>query len=173
VTAPAFVTPAFLTAAVGAGLTMLASLGPLTRAAGLPALPFLGLIGLLGGAAHGFLYPALSALVMDLTPEGQRGRVIGVFSAFILAGQALGALVFGPVAHAVGYPAMFGVLAVLLGGGVRSRRAARPLRTGGPGSRGGARRCILAGREPGAVAWRPGGVSPCGSVDSDLSWRCS
>jgi MFS family permease len=108
------IVPALVLQALSAAL--LAGLAPLTRSAGVPALPVLFLVGLLAGAAHGFLYPALSALVMDVTPEGQRGRVIGVFSAFILSGQAIGAVVFGSVAHAVGYPLMFGLLAVLLGG---------------------------------------------------------
>lgn len=108
------IVPALVLQALSAAL--LAGLAPLTRSAGVPALPVLFLAGLLAGAAHGFLYPALSALVMDVTAEGQRGRVIGVFSAFILSGQAIGAVVFGSVAHAVGYPLMFGLLAVLLGG---------------------------------------------------------
>ena len=108
------IVPALVLQALSAAL--LAGLAPLMRSAGVPALPVLFLVGLLAGAAHGFLYPVLSALVMDVTPEGQRGRVIGVFSAFILSGQAIGAVVFGSVAHAVGYPLMFGLLAVLLGG---------------------------------------------------------
>lgn len=99
-----------------AGAALLAGIAPLVERAGLPAAPLLAVVGVLAGAAHGFLYPALTALVMDLTPEERRGRVIGVFSAFILGGNAAGAMVFGYLAHGLGYPAMFGILAVCLAG---------------------------------------------------------
>ena len=99
-----------------AGAALLAGLASLVERAGLPAAPLLALVGVLAGAAHGFLYPALTALVMDVTPEGRRGRVIGVFSAFILSGQAAGAMCFGYLAHGLGYPAMFAILAVCLAG---------------------------------------------------------
>jgi MFS family permease len=95
---------------------VLAGLGLLVRGAGLPAAPFLALAGLVSGAAHGFLYPALTALVVDVTPPERRGRVVGVFMAFILAGQAGGAAGFGHLAHAIGYGAMFAVLGVALTG---------------------------------------------------------
>ena len=81
---------------------------------GVPAGPFLGLAGLLAGAAHGFLYPALTALVVDVTPPDRRGRVVGVFMAFILLGQAGGAAGFGHLAHLVGYGAMFAILSAML-----------------------------------------------------------
>jgi MFS family permease len=100
----------------GASAVLLALLGPLVSRAGWPAIPLLVPIGLVSGAAHGFLYPALSALVIDVTPEDRRGRVLGVFSAFILSGQTAGAMAFGALAHALGYPAMFGVLAACLAG---------------------------------------------------------
>jgi len=51
---------------------------------------------------------------MDITPEDHRGRMVGVFSACILSGNAAGAMGFGCLAHALGYDPMFGVLAVLL-----------------------------------------------------------
>jgi MFS family permease len=97
-----------------AATLLLAGLGVLARGAGLPAGPFLALAGAVAGAAHGFLYPALTALVVDVTPTDRRGRMVGVFMAFILAGHAGGAVCFGELAHAVGYGPMFGVLAVLL-----------------------------------------------------------
>ena len=95
---------------------ILALMGPLVSRAAWPAAPLLGLTGLVAGTAHGFLYPALSALVMDVTPEDRRGRVIGVFSAFILSGQAAGAMGFGALAHVVGYAPMFALLALCLAG---------------------------------------------------------
>ena len=103
--------------ALQAGATvLLAGLGFLARGAGLSAGPVLAVAGLLAGAAHAFLYPALTALVVDVTPPERRGRMVGVFMAFILAGQAGGAAVFGHVAHAVGYGPMFAILSLVLAG---------------------------------------------------------
>lgn len=72
----------------------------------------LWVIGLLIGGAHGCLYPALSALVVDLAGDRGRGRVLGVFSAAVLCGSAFGSLAFGVVAHFLGFPAIF----LLVGG---------------------------------------------------------
>lgn len=96
------------------GTLLLAAMGPLASHGAVRPAVMLVVVGLLAGAAHGFLYPALSALVMDVTPEHRRGRMIGVQGAFTLGGQALGAMAFGYLAHAVGYPATFAVLAVCL-----------------------------------------------------------
>lgn len=93
---------------------LLAALGPLVAGTGLAALPLLALTGLVAGAAHGFLYPALTALVIDRTPAEARGQVLGVFSAFILTGNATGAIGFGWLVHALGYGPMFAILAGLL-----------------------------------------------------------
>jgi MFS family permease len=68
-----------------------------------PALTVVVVTGLLCGAAHGFLSPALAALVADDAPVARRGAVIGVFSAIFLCGQAGGAFVFGGLAEALGY----------------------------------------------------------------------
>jgi MFS family permease len=82
-----------------------------------PVLPFLFLAGLLAGGAHGFLYPALSALLMDVTPERRRGSAVGIFSSVFLVGNAMGAIVFGYVAHGLGYAPMWGLLVALLTAG--------------------------------------------------------
>jgi len=82
-----------------------------------PVVPFLFLAGLLAGSAHGFLYPALAALLMDVTPEARRGGVVGIFSAVFLVGNALGSMVFGYVAHGLGYAAMWIALTLLLTAG--------------------------------------------------------
>jgi MFS family permease len=103
--------------AIQTGATvLLAGLEPLARGLSLPAGPFLALSGLLAGAAHGLLYPALTALVVDVTPPERRGRVVGVFMAFILLGQAGGAAGFGHLAHWVGYGPMFAILSLALAG---------------------------------------------------------
>ncbi|MBI2204936.1 MAG: MFS transporter [Candidatus Rokubacteria bacterium] len=80
----------------------------------LPAVPVLMLAGLMSGGAHGFLYPALAALVADQAPEARRAAVIGVFSAMQLIGQTTGSMAFGYVAHAAGYAIMWSALAALL-----------------------------------------------------------
>ena len=95
-----------------------------------PAVPVLVVIvltGLVSGAAHGFVYPALAALVADAAPPERRGAVVGVFSALFLCGQAGGALGFGALAHAFGYPVMWLVLAaVVTVGAFVSLRLERP-----------------------------------------------
>jgi MFS family permease len=82
-----------------------------------PVVPYLFLAGLLAGSAHGFLYPALAALLMDVTPEARRGSVVGIFSAVFLVGNALGSMVFGYVAHGLGYAVMWSALTSLLAAG--------------------------------------------------------
>jgi len=100
---------------VQAGATAgLATIGLLARGTGVPVVPVLFLVGLLCGGAHGFLFPALGALVMDQAPPARRGVVLGVFSAMFLVGQTSGSFVFGYVTHAVGYSLMWSVLALLL-----------------------------------------------------------
>ncbi|HET7876049.1 MAG TPA: MFS transporter, partial [Methylomirabilota bacterium] len=80
----------------------------------MPVLPFLFVAGFLAGGAHGFLYPGLSALLMDVTPEGRRGSAVGIFSSVFLVGNALGSIAFGYVAHGLGYRVMWTTLAALL-----------------------------------------------------------
>ena len=79
-----------------------------------PVVPFLFLTGLLAGGAHGFLYPALAALLMDVTPERRRGGAVGIFSAMFLVGNAVGAVVFGYIAHWLGYRVMWSVLTLFI-----------------------------------------------------------
>jgi MFS family permease len=80
----------------------------------IPVLPFLFLVGLLAGGAHGFLYPALSALLVDVTAERRRASAVGIFSSVFLVGNALGAMLFGYIAHGVGYPVMWALLTGVL-----------------------------------------------------------
>ena len=74
------------------------------------ALPVVIATGILCGGAHGFLYPALAALVADEAPLSRRGAVIGIFSAIFLCGQAVGTFAFGGLAHALGYAAAWTVV---------------------------------------------------------------
>jgi ENTS family enterobactin (siderophore) exporter len=84
----------------------------------LPVLPFIFLAGLISGGAHGFLYPALSALLVDVTPEARRPSAVGIFSSVTLVGNAVGALVFGYIAHGLGYAPMWTVLTIFMLGGI-------------------------------------------------------
>jgi MFS family permease len=121
----AVIVPSMFVLAVATSL--LAVTGYATMRAGVPALPAIVLTGLLSGAAHGFLYPALAALVADDAPPARRGAVVGMFSALFLAGQAAGAFAFGGLAHALGYePMWLALTAALLVGLLVSLRLERP-----------------------------------------------
>jgi MFS family permease len=116
-----------------AALALLAGAGyAASRIPAVPVLPVIVLAGLVSGAAHGFVYPALAALVADAAPPARRGAVVGVFSALFLCGQAGGALAFGVLAHALGYPAMWLALAAFVAvGAAVSLRLPRPATTTG------------------------------------------
>jgi len=94
---------------------LLAAVGfAVTRTSTTPVVPVLFVAGLVSGAAHGFLYPGLAALVTDVAPAARRATAVGVFSAMFLLGQTSGAFVFGAVAHAFGYAVLWTILALLL-----------------------------------------------------------
>ena len=98
-----------------AATVLLAGLGlTVTAQSSTPAIPVLLVAGLTSGAAHGFLYPSLAALVADQTPETRRAAVVGIFSSVFLVGHAGGASVFGFVTHELGYGLMWTVLSGLL-----------------------------------------------------------
>ena len=158
--------------ALQAGATvLLASLGLLARSLGLPAGPLSGARRPARGRGARPPVPALTALVVDVTPPERRGRVVGVFMAFILLGQATGAAGFGHLAHWVGYGPMFGILSIVLAGACALASASSgdgagaPRPSGAPGDgvdlrhgAGGAPREPTERR----VRWREGGSGPCG-----------
>ena len=112
---------------LAAAAALLAATGHAVTRFGIPALPAIVVTGLLSGGAHGFLYPALAALVADDAPPARRGAVIGMFSALFLAGQAAGAFAFGGLAHALGYePMWLALTAALLVGLLVSMGLERP-----------------------------------------------
>jgi MFS family permease len=120
----AVIVPSMFVQAAATGL--LALVGVLvTRTSATPVLPALAVAGLMSGAAHGFLYPGLAALVTDATPPERRAAVVGIFSAMFLVGQTAGAFTFGWVANALDYGSMWAALtALLLLGGLISLRLA-------------------------------------------------
>ena len=64
-------------------------------------------IGILTGMAHGLLFPALSAYVIDLAEPKERGRALGAYTTALLLGSTLASFVFGVVAEHLGYPPIF------------------------------------------------------------------
>jgi MFS family permease len=69
--------------------------------------------GLAFGFAHGFFYPALNALALELTQPTERGRAMTLINGSFHLGNTASVLVFGWVAHSYGYTPVF-VLAALV-----------------------------------------------------------
>jgi MFS family permease len=84
-------------------------------ATGWRGLPLLLAGGILAGAGHGLLYPALAALFVQRLGAGAAGRAMSAMSACINLGGAMGASLSGLAAHVFGYPAMFLVVALSIG----------------------------------------------------------
>lgn len=82
------------------------------------------LIAFINGTAHGFVYPATSAMAFDRAPMEARGRALAVFNTAVLTGVTTGAVGFGWFAELVGYRAGFVVLGLFLaiGAGVFWRK---------------------------------------------------
>ncbi len=73
-------------------------------------------IRLLHGVASAMLMPVIQAYVGDISPPGREGRLMGVYSAFVLFGLGLGPLIGGFVMDTFGITASFssmGALALL------------------------------------------------------------
>jgi MFS family permease len=82
------------------------------------------LIAFINGTAHGFVYPAASAMAFDRAPSGARGRALAIFNTAVLAGVTTGAVGFGWLVELVGYRPSFIALGLLLacGAGVFWRK---------------------------------------------------
>ena len=81
------------------------------------------------GIGQAFAFPALMTLAVRGAPAFERGAVVGTYSAFVDLAFGVGAVSLGPVAYGLGYPATFGVSAVIALAGlvllrVRVREAA-------------------------------------------------
>lgn len=95
--------PSMLCLAVGLGLVARASTG------------FeIGVAGVFAGLGHGFVFPILVGLVVVRSRSSERGAALALFTALFDAGMMVGGPVFGAVAHAAGYGAMFGSAAALV-----------------------------------------------------------
>lgn len=69
--------------------------------------------GLFFGLGHGFFYPAVYALVIDLNSELVRGKAISICSVSFTSGGMIGVFIFGVVAEYWGFEVMFEILGAL------------------------------------------------------------
>ncbi len=86
--------------------------------------PLLAVLGIGLGAAHGLIYPALTAFALGRVSPRQRGPVMGWFAGCYNAGFAASVLCLGPVADRVGFPVVFLVAGALVLTGVQPLRRA-------------------------------------------------
>jgi MFS family permease len=70
-------------------------------------------VGTLTGMAHGLLFPAVSAYVIDLAETRERGRALGAFSTALLLGSAVASFLFGVVAEHLGYRPVFLIASII------------------------------------------------------------
>ena len=68
--------------------------------------------GILFGLGHGLFYPAIYALVIDLTSEIDRGKAISICSVSFTFGGMAGVFINGVVAEHWGLPIMFEMLGI-------------------------------------------------------------
>jgi MFS family permease len=69
------------------------------------------LYGLAFGAAHGVLYPTMSALVLEVIPPSRRGFGMVLFNGAFNVGTACGGFAWGTLAKQQGYPAIYAAAA--------------------------------------------------------------
>ena len=63
--------------------------------------------GLVFGAAHGIVYPTMTALVIEVLPASRRGLGMVLFNGSFNTGTMLGSLALGYLAKNRGYPTMY------------------------------------------------------------------
>jgi MFS family permease len=73
----------------------------------------LDIAGVVGGLGHGYLYPALSAMVIARTEIGATGRSAGIYQSLYDIGAMVGPYGLGAVAGALGYAPMFAISGAL------------------------------------------------------------
>ncbi len=103
---------------IGRTRVIVPALGAMTAGillcSGLHATWLLMLIGVLNGAAQGFVMPAANALAFERAPSGRRGQAVAFYNGANLVGAVLGASGFGWLVQAVGYRPAFLVASGLL-----------------------------------------------------------
>ena len=101
----------------------LALVSLLLLAAGILAIPFVGghggisLVALVTGVGHGFLFPSLSALILDRGGSERGGMAMAMFTGAFDMGLVVGAAAFGFVAEHLGYTIMFSSAAAFTAAG--------------------------------------------------------
>ena len=78
----------------------------------LPAPGVLLLSGIACGTGHGTLFPVLNVLAITRAPPGVTGSAVGLYTGALDLGAVVGTPICGALAQTVGYPAMFGVVAL-------------------------------------------------------------
>jgi MFS family permease len=74
-------------------------------------------IAVVNGTAHGFVFPATSALAFDRAPSGARGKALAAYNLAALIGGAFGAMGFGWLAQLLGYRPGFAMAGLVLAAG--------------------------------------------------------
>jgi len=77
----------------------------------------LSLVAVVSGAGHGFLFPSLSALILDRAGSEKSGIAMAMFTGAFDMGLVVGAGAFGFVAEHLGYTAMFSSAAAFTAAG--------------------------------------------------------
>lgn len=75
----------------------------------------IGLAQMLSGITWAAINVSSSTMVAVLAPRNKEGLAIGFYNAIVGAAGALGSLVSGYIAGSFGYPAVFGIAAILMG----------------------------------------------------------
>jgi MFS family permease len=70
--------------------------------------------GLIAGAGHGILYPALSALCVERLGPAARGTALALVTSWIDLGSFAGSTLSGVLAQNLGYPLMFCAVALVV-----------------------------------------------------------
>src|SRR5690606_16423425 len=73
--------------------------------------------GIFFGAGHGLFYPAIYALVIDLTPDEDRGKAVSICSVAFTFGGMLGVFAYGVAAELEGFRAMFAIAGAVCAAG--------------------------------------------------------
>jgi len=96
-----------------------------------------GLLEVLGaglGLAHGFFFPAYSALLIENAGPEERGKLMALSNAAFNTGLALSGVVVGGIAERSGYPAAYLVVGLAASAGVGLLVATAPRKRVDPGA---------------------------------------
>ena len=69
--------------------------------------------GVVFGLSPGVVYPAIYALVIDLSPDAERGKAFAICSVAFTLGGMLGSFIYGVVAEHAGFRTMFEIAAAV------------------------------------------------------------